>query len=67
LRADGGGKNGTGVGLSSAVLFDGKDPFNPINRRINIIVMNKMAEESVALMEVQSKWKLKADRLSSSL
>jgi len=29
------------------VLFDGKDPFNPINRRINIIVMNKMAEESV--------------------
>lgn len=35
------------VGLSSAVLFDAKDPFNPINRRINIIVMNKMAEESV--------------------
>jgi chemotaxis protein MotB len=35
------------VGLSSAVLFDGKDPFNPINRRINIIVMNKRAEDSV--------------------
>lgn len=35
------------VGLSSAVLFDAKDPFNPINRRINIIVMNKMAEKSV--------------------
>lgn len=35
------------VGLSSAVLFDAKDPFNPVNRRINIIVMNKKAEESV--------------------
>jgi len=35
------------VGLSSAVLFDGKNPFNPVNRRINIIVMNKVTEESV--------------------
>jgi chemotaxis protein MotB len=34
------------VGLSSAVLFDKKDAFNPINRRISIIVMNKKAEES---------------------
>lgn len=34
------------VGLSSAVLFDKKDPFNPVNRRISIIVMNKKAEES---------------------
>jgi chemotaxis protein MotB len=34
------------VGLSSAVLFDKIDPFNPINRRISIIVMNKNAEES---------------------
>lgn len=34
------------VGLSSAVLFDKDDPFNPINRRISIIVMNKKAEES---------------------
>ena len=34
------------VGLSSAVLFDKKDPFNPINRRISIIVMNKKTEES---------------------
>ena len=32
------------VGLSSAVLFDKDDPFNPINRRISIIVMNKKAE-----------------------
>jgi chemotaxis protein MotB len=34
------------VGLSSAVLFDKIDPFNPVNRRISIIVMNKKAEES---------------------
>ncbi len=36
------------VGLSSAVLFDKVDPFNPINRRISIIVMNKKAEESAS-------------------
>lgn len=35
------------VGLSSAVLLDQNDPFNPINRRISIIVMNKKAEESI--------------------
>lgn len=34
------------VGLSSAVLFDKANPFNPINRRISIIVMNKEAEEA---------------------
>jgi chemotaxis protein MotB len=36
------------VGLSSAVLMDKDDPFNPINRRISIIVMNKKAEENAA-------------------
>jgi chemotaxis protein MotB len=36
------------VGLSSAVLFDKENPFNPINRRISIIVMNKKAEEAAA-------------------
>lgn len=36
------------VGLSSAVLFDTRDPFNPINRRISIIVMNKKTEESAS-------------------
>ncbi|CAL61471.1 Chemotaxis protein MotB (Motility protein B) [Herminiimonas arsenicoxydans] len=35
------------VGLSSAVLFDQKDPLNPINRRISIIVMNKKTEDSI--------------------
>ena len=32
------------VGLASSVLFDGRDKFNPINRRISIIVMNQHAE-----------------------
>ncbi len=35
------------VGLSSAVLFDPDDPFNPINRRISIIVMNEEAEKDI--------------------
>jgi chemotaxis protein MotB len=34
------------VGLSSSVLFDKKDPLNPVNRRISLIVMNKKAEEA---------------------
>jgi chemotaxis protein MotB len=34
------------VGLSSAALFDKQNAFNPINRRISIIVMNKKTEES---------------------
>ncbi|MEO6080835.1 MAG: flagellar motor protein MotB [Steroidobacteraceae bacterium] len=32
------------VGLASSVLFDRANPFNPINRRISIIVMTKSAE-----------------------
>ncbi len=36
------------VGLSSSVLFDKNDPFNPINRRISIIVMNKKAEQTAS-------------------
>ena len=36
------------VGLSSSVLFDKKDSYNPINRRISIIVMNKKAEEAAS-------------------
>jgi chemotaxis protein MotB len=36
------------VGLSSSVLFDKKDPYNSINRRISIIVMNKKAEEAAS-------------------
>jgi chemotaxis protein MotB len=36
------------VGLSSSVLLHSTDPFNPINRRVSIIVMNKKAEEAAA-------------------
>jgi chemotaxis protein MotB len=35
------------VGLASAANLDRQDPFNPINRRISIIVMNKRTEEAV--------------------
>jgi chemotaxis protein MotB len=35
------------VGQSSAVLFDKKDPLNPINRRIAILVLNKDAENRI--------------------
>ena len=35
------------VGLAAAAHLDAKDPFNPINRRISIIVMNKRTEEAV--------------------
>lgn len=41
-------KIGRVVGLGSSVLFDKNNPFNPINRRISIIVMNKAAEEAVS-------------------
>lgn len=37
------------VGLASSVLFDDKDPLNPSNRRISIIVMNHSAEKSIDL------------------
>jgi len=35
------------VGLSSAVPLNKDDPFDPVNRRISIIVMNKKAEEAI--------------------
>jgi chemotaxis protein MotB len=35
------------VGQSSTVLYDKSDPYNPINRRISIIVMNKRTEEAI--------------------
>lgn len=41
------------VGLSSAVLFDKKDPLNPVNRRISLIIMNKKAEESITNEDAQ--------------
>jgi chemotaxis protein MotB len=35
------------VGLASTVLYDKDDAYNPINRRISIIVMNKRTEEAI--------------------
>ncbi|HEX8788068.1 MAG TPA: flagellar motor protein MotB [Telluria sp.] len=35
------------VGLAAAANLDRKDPFNPINRRISILVMNKRTEDAV--------------------
>lgn len=35
------------VGLASAVPFDAANPYNPINRRISIIVLNKHTEEAI--------------------
>jgi len=32
------------VGYADSALFDADDPLNPINRRIDIVVMNKRAE-----------------------
>jgi chemotaxis protein MotB len=35
------------VGLASSVHLNKDDPFNPMNRRISIIVMNKKTEEGI--------------------
>ena len=40
------------VGLSSSVLFDKRDPQNPINRRISIVIMTKQAEEDALKTDV---------------
>ncbi len=35
------------VGLGSAIMMDKENPFNPINRRISLIVMNKETEAEI--------------------
>jgi chemotaxis protein MotB len=35
------------VGYSSSMLFDRKDPLNPVNRRIDIIVLTKRAQRAI--------------------
>lgn len=35
------------VGMGSAIMMDKENPFNPINRRISLIVMNKETEENL--------------------
>ena len=36
------------VGLSSAIMLDSNDPYNPINRRISLIVLNKETEDAIS-------------------
>ncbi len=42
-------KIGRVVGLADTVLFDKEDPLSSVNRRISIIVLNKRAEDAIAL------------------
>ncbi|HJE30568.1 MAG TPA: motility protein MotB, partial [Pseudomonas nitrititolerans] len=35
------------VGYASSALFDRDDPFNPVNRRIDILVLTKKAQRSI--------------------
>ena len=57
------------VGLASAVPIDKDNPYNPINRRISIIVMNKKTEDAITSNEsvsnVDSHTKVTADTLTS--
>jgi chemotaxis protein MotB len=48
------------TGLADAVLLDPKNPMNPINRRISIILLNKAAE-----MAVRNEGKLKTTEMGS--
>jgi chemotaxis protein MotB len=40
------------VGLSSSVLFDRANPRNPVNRRISIVVMTKLAEQEAIRTDI---------------
>lgn len=35
------------VGYASARLFDDKDPLNPVNRRIDIVVLTRKAQKAI--------------------
>ncbi len=56
------------VGLGSSVLFDKDNPYNPVNRRISIIIMNKDTEEAIEKSEgrIEAPGKTKADTNSSA-
>ena len=41
------------VGLASSVLYDDKNPLNPVNRRISILVLNKKTQEEIEGAEQQ--------------
>jgi chemotaxis protein MotB len=58
------------VGLSSAVMLDKSDAFNPINRRISIIVMNKKTEEAITKdspsVEIESQGEVTKEKISGA-
>jgi chemotaxis protein MotB len=35
------------LGLASTVLYNKEDPYNPINRRISVVILNKRTEEAI--------------------
>jgi chemotaxis protein MotB len=43
------------VGLSSSVLFDRANPRNPINRRISIVVLTKVAEQEAQKTDIPTR------------
>jgi chemotaxis protein MotB len=57
------------VGLSSSVLLDPTNPYNPTNRRVSIIVMNKKAEEATShdggTLDVEQPEDIKAELLNA--
>ena len=52
------------VGYASSALFDRKDPFNPVNRRIDILVLTKKAQRSIEGEQPDVSQKSDARRLS---
>jgi len=44
-------KFGRVVGLADSVMFDKEDPYNPVNRRISIVVLNKATERAIGLVD----------------
>ncbi len=44
-------KIGRVVGLANSVPFDRKNPFDPVNRRISIVVLNQATERAIGLDE----------------
>jgi chemotaxis protein MotB len=44
-------KFGRVVGLADSVMFDKENRFNPVNRRISIVVLNKATERAIGLDE----------------
>ncbi|WP_127477515.1 flagellar motor protein MotB [Sulfurivermis fontis] len=44
-------KFGRVVGLADSVMFDKENRFNPVNRRISIVVLNKATERAIGLTD----------------